>query len=430
MENLPDAVFTGLRVLDPATGADCARDIAVADGRFVDPADAPAGARRIDASGLVATPGLRDVHVHFRDPGAPEAETAATGAAAAAAGGFTCVTTMPNTSPACDSPAMVRAQIEARGLAVRIMPSACITAGRLGREPADLEALAAAGAAAFTDDGSFVSDAGVMRAAMARAAALGKPVMQHAVMPSILAGGVIRRCALSRRLGLPEMPPEAETEAVRRDIALCRETGCALHIQHISCAGTLDLIRAARAEGLPVTGEATPHHLFFSADDIPADDSDWKMAPPLGTDADRAALRRAVIDGVITVFATDHAPHSAKAKEGGFLKAANGITGLETALAATWTVMVEGCGMRPLDWAARWTLGPAALLGESAPSFATGAVADFTIFDPRVCKAAEKGSFRSKSNNTPFAGTRLRAWPVLTVCQGRATHGSEILRQG
>ena len=212
---------------------------------------------------VVVPGGLRDVHVHFRDPGTPEAETRATGAAAAAAGGFTCVTTMPNTTPAGDSPAWLREQIEDASLPCRIAPSACITKGRLGREVADLEVLAAAGAVAFTDDGAFVDDAHVMEEAMRRAAKLGKPVMQHAVIPALLGAGVMRDCAVARKFNLPLMPPEAETEAVRRDIALVRTTGCALHVQHISCAGTVELIRAARREGLPVTGEATPHHLLF-----------------------------------------------------------------------------------------------------------------------------------------------------------------------
>ena len=306
---------------------------------------------------LVVPGGLRDVHVHFRDPGVPEAETRATGAQAAAAGGFTCVTTMPNTTPAGDSPAWLREQIEDASLPVRIAPSACITKGRLGREVADLEALAAAGAAAFTDDGSFVEDAHVMEEAMRRAAKLGKPVMQHAVVPSLLAGGVMRACAVSRRFGLPVMPPEAETEAVRRDIAICRVTGCALHVQHISCAGTVELVRSARREGLPVTGEATPHHLLLSCDDIPGDDAGWKMAPPLGSREDVAAIREGVKDGTLGLFATDHAPHPAARKLGGFRMAANGIVGLETAAAVTWEAMVVQEGMSPGDWIARWTSG-------------------------------------------------------------------------
>jgi len=367
---------------------------------------------------LVVPGGLRDVHVHFRDPGVPVAETRATGAQAAAAGGFTCVTTMPNTTPAGDSPEWLREQIEDASLPVRIAPSACITKGRLGREVADLEGLAAAGAVAFTDDGSFVEDAHVMEEAMRRAAKLGKPVMQHAVVPSLLAGGVMRDCAVARRFGLPVMPPEAETEAVRRDIAICRVTGCALHIQHISCAGTVELIRAARREGLPVSGEATPHHLLLSCEDIPADDANWKMAPPLGGREDVAAIREGVKDGTLGLFATDHAPHPATKKLGGFRVAANGIVGLETAAAVTWEAMVAQEGMSPEDWIARWTAGPAALIGETPAPAET----NFTILDLKANRTVDPSAFRTKSRNQPFAGMRFAAWPVLTVLNGKVTH--------
>ena len=331
---------------------------------------------------LIVPGGLRDVHVHFRDPGVPEAETRATGAAAAAAGGFACVTTMPNTTPAGDNAAWLREQIEDAALPCRIAPSACITKGRLGREVADLEALAAAGAVAFTDDGAFVDDAHVMEEAMRRTAKLGKPVMQHAVVPSLLGKGVLRDCAVARRFNLPVMPPEAETEAVRRDIALVRTTGCALHVQHISCAGTVELIRAAQREGLPVTGEATPHHLLLACDDIPSDDA---------------------------------APHPAAKKTGGFLSSANGIIGLETAAAITWQVMVVEEGMSPQDWIARWTTGPAALIGETPDPDS------FTVIDTQANRAVDPASFKSKSRNMPFAGMRFAAWPVLTVLHGRVT---------
>ena len=348
--------------------------------------------------------GFRDVHVHFRDPGVPEAETRATGAAAAAAGGFVCVTTMPNTTPAGDSVAWLREQIEDRSLPVRIAPAACITKGRLGREVADLERLAEAGAAAFTDDGSFVADENVMREAMRRAAALGRPVMQHAVVPSLLGGGVIRDCPVARKFNLPVMPPEAETEAVRRDIALCRETGCALHIQHISCAGTVELIRAAQREGLPVTGEATPHHLLFACEDIPGNDANWKMAPPLGNRDDRATIRAAVKDGTLGLFATDHAPHPAAAKKGGFVGTANGIVGLETAVAVTYHVMVEEEGMDVNEWAKRWTEGPAHLIGEEPDGE--------TVIDLQANRTVDPAAFKSLSRNMPYAGLTFSAWPI------------------
>ena len=349
-------------------------------------------------------PGFIDVHVHFRDPGVPEAETRATGAAAAAAGGFTRVVTMPNTTPAGDNAAWIREQIEDISLPCLIAPSACITKGRAGREVADLEALAEAGAVAFTDDGSFVSDAKVMEAAMFRAAKLGIPVMQHAVVPELLGPGVMRDCAVARKFGLPVMPPEAETEAVKRDISLVRTTGCHLHVQHISCAGTVDLIRAAIREGLPVSGEATPHHLLLSAEDIPDNDANWKMAPPLGSPEDRAAIREAVKDGTLALFATDHAPHPASKKAGGFLGTASGIIGLETAVAVTWRVMVEEEGMEPSEWARRWTEGPAKLIGVEPIGE--------TAIDLEANRTVDPSTFCSKSRNQPYTGMRFTAWPT------------------
>lgn len=379
------------------------------------PADHLAAFR--DSSRYYIVPGgLRDVHVHFRDPGTPTAETRATGAQAAAAGGFTCVTTMPNTTPAGDNVAWLREQIEDVSLPVRIAPSACISKGRLGREVADLEALAAAGAVAFTDDGTFVDDAQVMEEAMRRAAKLNRPVMQHAVVPSLLAGGVMRDCPVARQFNLPVMPPAAEVEAVRRDIAICRVTGCALHIQHISCAGTVDLIRAAQKEGLPVTGEATPHHLLLSCDDIPADDANWKMAPPLGSPEDVAAIRAGVKDGTLGLFATDHAPHPAAKKVAGFRTSANGIVGLETAAAITWHVMVEQEGLSPDVWAARWTTGPAALIGETPDANS------YTVMDLQANRTVNPCTFRTKSVNQPFTARRFAAWPVCTVLNGRVTY--------
>lgn len=370
----------------------------------------------------VLAPGLCDVHVHFRDPGAPAAENRHSGAAAAAAGGFTRVVTMPNTTPAGDNAPWIREQIEDGSLACRILPSACISKGRLGKETADLESLAAAGAVAFTDDGSYVSSAAVMENAMRRARALGRPVMQHAVDPALLAGGVMRESPVSEKYGFKTMPPEAETAAIERDIELVRKTGCHLHVQHISTARGVELVRRARGEGLPVTAEATPHHLLLCAGDIPGDDANYKMAPPLGTAADRDAVRQGVLDGTLGIFATDHAPHAAKSKEGGFAKAANGIVGLETAFAVTWHVMVEQLGMDALEFFRRWTVGPAALLGAAGWAAEFDALRDFSLFDLHADKTVDPESFKSLSRNQPYAGMKFSAWPVLTVMDGRAVY--------
>lgn len=418
---MTNLVLTNARAIDPAAGRDETADLIIRGG-IIQPRGADAaGLPRMDAAGLIAAPGLWDVHVHFRDPGNAFAETRRTGAEAAAAGGFTHVVTMPNTFPAGDSPAWLREQI-ADTLPVTILPSACITRGRQGKEVADLEALAAAGASSFTDDGAMVADDRVMRAAMLRARALNKPVMDHAVVTGLAKNGVIRDCPLARRFGLPVFPPEAETEAVLRDIRLCRETGCATHIQHVSCAGSVAAIRAARAEGLPVTGEASPHHLALAAEDIPLDDGNYRMNPPLGTRDDVRAIRDGVLDGTLTIFATDHAPHASETKSKGFLKAPFGVIGLETAVGVTWKVMVDEEHMPLLDWVARWTVGPAALLGHAAPTLAPGTLADLVLIDPRTPWRVDPEKFKSLSRNTPFAGWLLPARPVLTICEGRTTH--------
>ena len=371
----------------------------------------------IDRPGLTVVPGLCDVHVHFRDPGMTDAEDLVSGSNAAANGGFTRVVTMPNTSPATDSPALLD-YILNTPTAVSIYPSACCTAGRAGEACADLEALAAAGASCFTDDGAMVAKPQVMAAVMRRAKALNKVVMDHAVRPDIQCGGVIRDCPVARTYGLPIFPAEAEIEAVRDDIARCRETGCAVHIQHLSCAGSVELIRQARAEGLPVTAEVTPHHLALAAEDIPGDDGNWRMNPPLGLRSDRRALREGLLDGTLTLFATDHAPHPKALKEKGFKRAPFGIIGLETAVAVSWEVMVRQCAMAPLLWAKYWITNPNRLIGLEPPTLCEGTEAEIAILAlddewtliPEACAC--------KSVNTPWAGKRLKGKALATYHRG------------
>ena len=353
-------------------------------------------------------PGFVDVHVHFRDPGVPEAETTASGLRAAARGGFAAVVTMPNTTPAMDSVAALRQQAaQAHGASTVLLPSACITQARVGREVAELEALAEAGAVFFTDDGSFVVDPAVMESAMNRIAALNMVVCQHAMDPKELKGGVIRDCALARKLGLPIVSVETETQAIRRDLALCRETGCRLHIQHISTAAGVELVRNAIKEGLPVTAEATPHHLLLRCEELTVDDANFKMAPPLGNHEDRAELRRAVKDGVL-MFATDHAPHPAVKKALGFAASANGIIGLETAIPITYQVMVEEEGMAVEDWAKAWYELPLALLTTAARQQLAGRTTTVEIGAPR---AVELTAFASLSRNCPYQGLKFACWP-------------------
>ena len=351
--------------------------------------------------------GFVDVHVHFRDPGMPDAETLASGSAAAAHGGFAAVVTMPNTTPAGDNAAWIRSQIEAEGLPVAVFPAACITKGRLGREVSGMEELADAGAAFFTDDGSYVADSKAMEEAMARAVDLNMCICEHAMDPQILAGGVIRDCPLARKLGLPVIPVETETAAIARDLSLCRETGCRLHIQHISTAPGVELVRQAQKEGLPVTAEATPHHLLFACEELTADDANFKMAPPLGNREDRAELRRAVKDGVL-MFATDHAPHPARTKSSGFKASANGIIGLETAIPVTYSVMVLEEGMDVQAWARAWNTMPRAIIRDA---FSRMPALGKTRVDAGAVRRVDLERFKSLSRNCPYGGMVFSCWP-------------------
>ena len=355
-------------------------------------------------------PGFIDVHVHFRDPGMSDAETRATGSAAAAAGGFASVVTMPNTTPAGDNEGWIREQIEDETLPILILPSACITKGRQGKEVANLESLAQAGASFFTDDGSYVLDDKVMAEAMKRAAKLDIAICEHAMDPRLVANGVIRDCEIARRFSLPTIPAEAECAAIRRDISICRDTGCRLHIQHISTAQGVELVREARKEGLPVTAEATPHHLLLCCEEIPTDDANFKMAPPLGTREDRAELRKAVKEGLL-MFATDHAPHPAKTKSCGFAKSANGIIGLECAIPITYKVMVEGEGMSIEDWAALWWKMPREILSRSAAERHEKFSRNTKITIGQK-KKVDLSSFKSFSRNCPYGEMEFDCWPI------------------
>jgi dihydroorotase len=416
--------FKGIRVVDPACARDEVTDFSILNGHIAEsPHTREPEENVLDGREWVVVPGLVDVHVHLRDPGDPEAETVQTGCKAAAAGGFGTVVAMPNTRPPCDSPARVLDTIAKARVAngVIVLPSACLTQGRAGQEPADLRALAEAGAVAFTDDGSTVPDERVMEQVMAVAAGLGLPVMDHALDPVLAGPGVIRAGPRALELGWPGIPPEAEVRVVERDIHLCARTGCHVHIQHISAAGSIEAIRQARARGLPVTGEASPHHLVLADEDIPGDNPNFKMNPPLGSRADAEALRDAVADGTLSVLATDHAPHTSERKAAGFLKAPFGIIGLETAVGLTYTCLVESGRMSLLDWVARWTTGPADLLNLPPPTLTSGHPATLTVLDLKSAWTIDPSQMHSKSRNTPFTGRTVRGRAILTMVNGRMT---------
>jgi dihydroorotase len=413
-------IISGGRALDPQTGEDAARDVFVADGKIVE--RPPAGAKLIDARGRLVVPGLIDLHVHLREPGGEENETIETGSRAAARGGFTTLVAMPNTKPPHDTPETI-AYVARRGAEigrVRVLPAGAITEGRKGRELTNLAALAGAGAVAFTDDGATVQDDALMRRAMDIARDLGRPIMDHAQDNRIeRQGGVMHEGDVSRQLGLPGIPAYAEERIVRRDIELAEATGCAVHIQHVTTAAGADLIRAARARGVRVTGELTPHHLALCDEDIDPGNTNYKMNPPLRSRADRNALETALLDGALSCFATDHAPHSAEKKARGFLKAPFGVVGLETAIGVTWTLLVRSGKMSPLDWLRRWTTEPARVIRLPPPSLVPGARADIALLDVESPWVVHPNEFETKSHNTPFANWTLYGRAVATWLGGR-----------
>ena len=367
----------------------------------------------LDAFGCVVSPGLVDLHVHLREPGDEEAETIETGTRAAARGGFTAVVAMPNTRPALDDAAVV-SSVLATGMAAglcEVVSSGCITVGRAGEQLAPMGELYALGVRIFTDDGSCVASAGVMRRALEYAASLpGAVVAQHAEDETLAGGGHMHEGAWSSRLGIPGRPSVAETVIVARDIELCAVTGTPVHFLHCSAAGTVELVRAAKARGLPVTAEVAPHHFALTDACCEGFDPMFKVHPPLRTEADVQAIRDGLADGTIDAIATDHAPHTPESKERPFEEAPPGMLGLETALAVTITELVDPGFVSLQDALACLSWKPAAiagLVGQGRP-VEPGNPANLAVFDPRSEWVVEPERLASRARNTPFAGRTLR----------------------
>lgn len=420
-----ELLLKGGRVVDPTTGLDGLFDLRVVDGRVAEvgrelkPSAPDADCRRVD--GCVVVPGLVDLHVHLREPGREDAETIRTGTRAAARGGFTAVAAMPNTRPAIDREAMVRFVTEraAREGAVRVYPIGAITKERAGEELAEMGDMARAGAVAFSDDGNAVMNAALMRRALEYAGAHGRPVIVHAEDKALVGEGVMNEGALATRLGLPGIPAAAEEVMVARDLLLAKLTGCRLHVAHVSTAGSLALIRAAKAAGVAVTCEVTPHHLFLTEEAVEGYDTAARVSPPLRTAADCAALQAGLCEGVIDAVATDHAPHTREEKLVEFGLAPPGLVGLETAVALLVDRMVRPGRLSWGEFVERCGAGPARVLGLSPNRIAPGATADLTVIDPEAQWTVEPGDFASKGRNTPFAGWTLTGRPVATVVAGR-----------
>ena len=411
-----------------ADGRERREDVRIGDDR-----------ERIDGDGLVVLPGLIDLHAHLREPGYEESETVTTGARAALRGGFTTVCAMANTMPAIDSPGLV-AELAARGRearAARVLPVAAITRGRNGRELADLIELAHAGAVAFSDDGDPVEDARLFRSALEYAHAAGRPVLEHAQDRALSGRGVMHEGAVSADLGLPGIPAAAEESAVARDVAIAKLTGARLHLQHVSTARSLELVRRAKAEGLQVTCEVAPHHLALTdawvagsralawEDGAPrgvAFDSATKVNPPLRTAADARALWAGIADGTVDAIATDHAPHASVRKDVDYADAAFGISGIETALSLV--LMGVAAGMGDLGAVVRaLTAGPARVLGTSVPD-------DLIVVDPSREWTVSAAALVSKGKNTPLLGRTLRGRVIAAVMDGEARYRDDAALGG
>jgi dihydroorotase len=387
------------------------------------------GAQVFEARGMWVVPGLIDMHVHLREPGEEWKEDIASGTRAAAAGGFTTVVAMANTRPPVDDASMVSSILAraAEKAVVRVLPVGAVTRGLEGRELAEMGDMAEAGAVAFSDDGHPIADAEVMRCALQYARAFGKPIIDHCQEPSLTREAVMHLGYWSTVLGLRGMPAEAEEIMVARDIMLARLTGGRVHIAHASTRGTVELLRSARVKGLPVTAEVTPTHLCFT-DQLVHDtayDTSTKVNPPLRTEEDVQALRRALAQGIVDAIATDHAPHHRDDKEVEYNYAAFGISGLETAVPLLITELVQTGVIPPGTLVERLTAGPARVLGLEAGSLRAGGRADVTVIDPGLEKTVDPDRFYSKGRNTPLAGRKLRGWPVLTVVAGHV-----VMREG
>ncbi len=417
-------LIRGGRVVDPASSVDAVQDVLVSDGTIAKigkSLSAPAGTTTLDAAGKLVCPGFIDMHVHLREPGYEYKETVATGTRAAAAGGFTAVCCMANTNPVNDNRSItdyILAKAATEGV-VRVYPIGAVTRGLGGEELAELAELAEAGCVAFSDDGRCVMNAELYRRAMEYTLPFGAPVISHAEDHNLSRGGAMNEGVVSTELGIPGIPAAAEDVMVARDILLAELTGAHVHIAHVSTAGAVRLVREAKTRGVRVTAEVTPHHLVLTEDAVRTFDSNTKMAPPLRTKRDTEALLEGLTDSTIDCIATDHAPHATSEKEGEFDHAANGIVGLETAVALLLDRLVRPGALPLATLVSRLTHDPARLLRLPGGSLAVGGPADITILDLDASFTVEPARFRSRSRNTPFGGWQLQGWPWATVVGGK-----------
>ena len=403
------------------------QDVLISEGKIAEIADeitTPA-TRTIDAQGALLTPGLVDVHVHFREPGFAYKETVATGSQAAARGGFTTVLAMPNLDPVPATPAaftQIKANNEANGR-VHIYQYAAISEGLTSADVSDMEALAADGAIAFTNDGKGVQTAATMLTAMQAAAKVKRPLVAHVEDESLVNGGVMNLGKRSKELGLPGIDPLAESSQLARDLVIAKATGVHYHVAHISTKESVDLVRCAKSQGVQVTAEVSPHHLLLDETDITGDNAYFKMNPPLRTPTDRQAVIAGLLDGTIDMVATDHAPHSLAEKQRSFIGAAFGITGIETSFQLMYTHFVKS-GIATLEQLLQWmVVQPRVAFNLPGQSELTvGAPADLALFDIAHAHTITADEFLSKGVNTPFIGATVYGQTVLTLVDGQVAY--------
>lgn len=414
--------ITGGRVIDPANQRDENGDIFAVDGILVEALDEAqkAAATRVDASGLVVAPGLVDIHVHFRDPGQTHKEDILSGSHAAAAGGFTSVVCMPNTSPVCDNAGTIQRMMDkvARDSVIHIYPTGCLTIGMNGEQLAPTGQLKKAGAVAMTDDGKCVQSNEIMRRAVEYAKMFDLPIMDHCQDASLTQAAVMNEGEWSLRLGLRGWPKAAEDIIVARNVLLAELTGAHIHMQHVSSANAVDILRRAIARGAPVSGEASPHHIEFTDADLKDYDTVYKMNPPLRTDADREALIEGLCDGTLCCIATDHAPHSPDEKDREFDTAPFGIIGLENSLASSLGTLYHSGRLSLSEVIALMTHKGAELCKLDAGTLSRGAPADICIFDPNEAWTVDAEEFFSKSRNCPWNGRTLKGKVKRTYVDG------------
>ncbi len=420
---MSEIFLKGGLVLDPSSGREAKGDVLIRHGKIADGKPSK-DAQVIQVDGCVVTPGLIDPHVHLREPGQSAKETIATGTAAAVAGGFTSVIAMPNTSPVADGPntiAWMKQRARETGVA-NVFPTGTISMGQKGEQLAPIGSLRQAGVVAITDDGHCIQSAELMRRALEYARMFDLPVLDHCEDRSLSAGGVMNEGKWSRILGLPAWPGIAEEVIVSRNVLLAELTGARVVCQHMSTAGSIRILRDAKKRGIPIEGEASPHHMTLTDDCVEGYDTSFKMNPPLRTKADVEEVKRGVVDGTIRFLATDHAPHCSYEKEVEFDEAPFGVVGLETAVGIYLTELVHS-GLMPLrEVVDRMSFFPGKYFQLGRGTLAVGAVADVTVLDIGRTWSVKKAEFRSLGKNTPFEGRELKGRAVFTIVDGKIRH--------